>query len=73
MNNNKRILLTSFLFALVQFVSAQTTAVPTTDVMRSNGKIYVVMAVVVTILVGFFIYLYSVDKKITKLEKSIKN
>ncbi|MBR2647450.1 MAG: CcmD family protein [Sediminibacterium sp.] len=37
--------------------------------MRSNGKIFVVMAVVVTILIGLFIYLATVDRKITKLEQ----
>jgi uncharacterized membrane protein len=36
--------------------------------MRSNGKIYVVMAVVVTIVTGLFLYVFSIDKKITKLE-----
>lgn len=39
------------------------------DVMRSNGKIYVVMAVVLTIIIGLFIYVVSLDKKISKLEK----
>lgn len=37
--------------------------------MRSEGKIYVVMAVVLTILVGLFLYLIRLDRKITKLEK----
>jgi uncharacterized membrane protein len=37
--------------------------------LRSNGKIFVVMAVVVTILIGLFIYLATVDRKITKLEQ----
>ena len=37
--------------------------------MRSNGKIYVVVAVCITILVGFFLYLASIDKKIGKIEK----
>jgi CcmD family protein len=40
--------------------------------MRSNGKIYVVVAVVVTILLGLFLYLANLDKKITKLEKELK-
>lgn len=39
------------------------------DALRSNGKIYVVVAVVVTILLGLFIYLFSLDRKISKLEK----
>lgn len=39
--------------------------------MRSNGKIYVVVAVLLTVLSGLFIYLYRLDKKITKLEKGL--
>jgi len=46
---------------------AQSNPVPET-VMRSNGKIYVVLAICITILVGFFIYLLSIDKKIAKIE-----
>ena len=39
------------------------------DVLRSNGKIYVVVAVLVTILLGLFIYLWRLDRRITRLEK----
>ena len=39
------------------------------DFMRSNGKIYVVLAVVVTIVTGLFIYLINLDRKIKKMEK----
>ncbi len=39
------------------------------DAMRSNGKIYIVVAVCLTILIGLFIYVSGIDKKITKLEK----
>ncbi len=42
------------------------------DTMRSSGKIYVVVAVLVTILVGLFLYLFRLDKKITELEKESK-
>jgi len=40
------------------------------DSMRSNGKIYVVVAVCLTILIGLFIYVFLVDKKISRLEKN---
>lgn len=40
-----------------------------TDFMNSNGKIYVVVAVVLVILIGLFIYLINLDNKISKLEK----
>jgi uncharacterized membrane protein YwaF len=41
------------------------------DLMRSNGKIYVVVAVVVTILIGLFIYLFRLDRKIRRIEKGL--
>ncbi len=37
--------------------------------MRSEGKIYVVAAVVLIILVGLLLYVARLDQKITKLEK----
>ena len=39
-----------------------------TDFMNSNGKIYVVMAVVVIIVLGLFLYLINLDRKMKKLE-----
>lgn len=39
------------------------------DMMRSNGKIYVVVAVCLTILIGLFIYVFLIDRKISRLEK----
>ena len=38
------------------------------DAMRSNGKIYVVVAVCLTILIGLFIYVFIVDRKVSRLE-----
>ena len=40
--------------------------------MLAYGKIFVVVAVLALILVGIFVYLISLDRKITKLEKEIK-
>jgi hypothetical protein len=40
------------------------------DTMRSNGKIYVVVAVILTIFAGIIIYLVRLDNKITRLEKN---
>ena len=39
------------------------------DTMRSNGRIYVVVAVVVTILTGLILYIIRLDRKMSKLEK----
>ncbi|MHA7129644.1 CcmD family protein [Algoriphagus namhaensis] len=41
------------------------------DVMRSNGKIYVVVGVILIVFSGITIYLIQTDKKIGKLEKQI--
>jgi multisubunit Na+/H+ antiporter MnhB subunit len=41
------------------------------DLMRDNGRIYVVVAVMVTILLGLILYLVRIDRKLTKIEKDI--
>lgn len=38
------------------------------DALRSSGKIYVVVAVIGLLFVGFMIYLFSLDKRIKKIE-----
>lgn len=43
------------------------------DFMRSVGKIYVVAAVTLVILLALFIYMILIDRKITRLEKQQKN
>ena len=40
------------------------------DTMRSNGRIYVVIAVIIVILAGLFLYLIRLDRKMSKLEKN---
>ena len=49
---------------------AQNTGEDGKSFMYSEGKIYVVLAVVVTIVLGIFIYLIHLDGKIKKLEKN---
>lgn len=40
--------------------------------LRSSGKIYVVVAVISVIFIGLVIYLFSIDRKISKIEKEIE-
>jgi len=40
--------------------------------MRSNGKIYVVVSVILIIFTGIILYLIRLDRKITRLEKETK-
>ena len=42
------------------------------DGLRANGKIYVVVAVLLTILGGILLYVVRLDRKINKLEKELK-
>jgi uncharacterized membrane protein len=37
--------------------------------MRSNGRSYVVVAVMLTILAGLILYVVRLDRKITRMEK----
>ena len=56
-------------WTVVSFVATAQENTSDLGLMRSNGKIFVVMAVVLTILFGLFAYLISIDKKIYRLEK----
>lgn len=40
-------------------------------IMRSHDKIYVVMAVCVTILIALFLYLIRIDRKVSKKERTL--
>tara|TARA_B100000767_G_C19713581_1_gene513885 strand:- start:416 stop:619 length:204 start_codon:yes stop_codon:yes gene_type:complete len=61
-------LLLSIVFS-TQGIAQQNNVVEMADVMRSNGKIYVVVAVLATIFIGLMIYLIRIDKKVQKLEE----
>lgn len=43
------------------------------DTMRSNGKIYVVVAVVMTVFAGLIIYTIVLDRKISNIEQEVFN
>jgi len=48
--------------------SFQGETVEMADGLRSNGLIYVLVLIIVIILAGLFIYLFSLDRKISKIE-----
>ena len=58
-----------FLFIYSSNIFAQAESVEMADTMRSNGKIYVVVGVIAIVFTGIIIYLISVDRKVSKLEK----
>ena len=41
------------------------------DLMRSSGKIYVVVAVLTIVFAGMILYLMQIDRKVKRLEKEI--
>ena len=57
-----------FLFTNCCLVHAQ--GVEMADGMRSSGRIYVVIAVILTILLGLILYVVRLDRKISRLEKN---
>ena len=69
MNKFVKILLTLVALLVVNPGFAQ--EVEIADTMRANGKIYVVVGIIVIILVGLMVYLFTIDKKISKLEKEL--
>ena len=43
------------------------------DVMRSEGKIYVLVGIIVLIFIGLLAYLIQTDRHVSRLEKSKTN
>lgn len=60
------------LFTLLSSLSSSAQNAEMADLMRDNGKIYVVVAVLATIFVGIVVYLISIDRRIARLEKGKK-
>ena len=71
---NKRLLHIILLLAALMtgntLFAQDNSSVEMADMMRSNGKIYVVVAVCLLILIGLFLYVMMLDRKISRLEKS---
>lgn len=67
----KRIIWLLLFLVLSTAATAQDEKVQMADLMRSNGRIFVVVAVMLTILIGLVLYLVRLDRKISKMEKSI--
>jgi CcmD family protein len=65
----KILFLALLLSAYVSAFAQQNQQVEMADVMRSSGKIYVVIAVIVIVFTGLAIYLFSIDRRLKKIEK----
>lgn len=69
MNKFNKILALVFFSTIALSASAQEAEMA--DTMRANGKIYVVVAIVLVILLGLISYLISIDRKVSNLEKRL--
>ena len=58
-----------FVYFFFIFCSLVLFAQDMADEMRKNGKIYVVVAVLIAIFIGIILYLIRLDRKLSKLEK----
>lgn len=68
----KKLFLFLFILPLFAISQPESDAVEMADFMRSNGKIYVVVAVLLIIFFGLAIYLISIDRKVKRLEEKRK-
>jgi hypothetical protein len=66
----KKTLLAVLFHFLILVSQAQDSSAEMADTFRSNGKIYVVVAVMLTILAGIILYLIRLERKISRLEKN---
>lgn len=66
----KKFLVLLWLFSSSFFLRASD--IEMADQFRSEGKIYVVVAVFGVLLIGFFIYLFRIEQKIAKKEKELQ-
>ena len=66
----KHVLLVSLV--VISFAAQAQQQAEMADTMRSNGKIYVVVGVILIIITGLFAYLFSLDKKVSRIEKSLE-
>ena len=64
-------LLIAILFFLIILPVYGQSQVEMADKFRAEGKIYVVVTIVLIILAGLIFYLFLMDKKVKKLEKLI--
>ena len=81
MKNSLRSLRTGFLLLLTLLLPALHAAAQTApadspemaDAFRADGKIYVVVAVITVLLAGLLVLLVSLDRKVSRLERELKD
>ena len=63
----------SLTLLLISLTSQAQQEVEMADGMRAEGKIYVVVAIILIVLAGLIVYLAMLDRKVKKLENLLAN
>jgi CcmD family protein len=42
------------------------------DTLRTEGKIYVIVGIILIVLAGLFVYLFLLDRKVSRIEREVK-
>jgi hypothetical protein len=61
-----------FLSLILAFAASQAQTPEMADTMRSEGKIYVVVAILLIVLFGLITFLVFTDRKVSKIEKQLE-
>ena len=61
----------ALLFCILYSIFSYSQDVEMADGLRSSGKIYIVVGVLVTILLGVIVFLMMIDRKVSDIEKKI--
>jgi CcmD family protein len=69
----KIIILLCIIFQSIQTFSQEAHSVEMASGLRSSGKIYVVVAVITVIFIGLAAYLFSIDKRLKKIERESRS
>jgi CcmD family protein len=59
------------LFCFTANLCAQSAVEPPADFLRSVGKIYVVVAVIIVVFLGLAFYLWRMDRRLSDIENQI--
>jgi hypothetical protein len=71
MKKFSRILLAGLLLLSNIAAFSQSESVEMADQFRADGKIYVVVAIILVVLLGFVAYLFLLDRKLTNIDKAL--
>jgi len=61
-----------FVMAMTGAMAQEVSTVEMATGLRSSGKIYVVVLVIAVLFIGLVSYLFRIDRRVSKLEKSRK-